>query len=192
MAYSNINSTKPSQCYGPCIQISCYVGHALALVSSPFCFNGIAFGCAGENCLSWDKTPCRFRPAHADDHKHIGAWCCLRWIVIQVWFIIAIGRAGLALASSQVANGYQDSPLATEQRAGVAKLATGVCRSMWQVSSSEYLGVTYQKDTKDIGYWMRNLATTFRCWVAKMALLDGKPAPAQFTWFRGDIVHILY
>ena len=32
---------------------------------------------------------------------------------------------GLALASSQIANGYLVSPLATEQRAGVAKLATG-------------------------------------------------------------------
>ena len=32
---------------------------------------------------------------------------------------------GLALASSQVANGYLPSQLATEQRAGVAKLATG-------------------------------------------------------------------
>ena len=36
-------------------------------------------------------------------------------------------RAGLALASSQTANGYFSSPLATEQRAGVAKLAAGVC-----------------------------------------------------------------
>ena len=32
----------------------------------------------------------------------------------------------LALASSQIANGYLVSSLATEQRAGVAKLATGV------------------------------------------------------------------
>ena len=32
--------------------------------------------------------------------------------------------AGLALASSQVANGYLFSELATEQRVGVAKLAT--------------------------------------------------------------------
>ena len=31
--------------------------------------------------------------------------------------------AGLALASSQIANGYLVSPLATEQRAGVAELA---------------------------------------------------------------------
>ena len=34
--------------------------------------------------------------------------------------------AGLALASSRIANGYLISPLATEKRAGVAKLATGV------------------------------------------------------------------
>ena len=38
-------------------------------------------------------------------------------------------KAGLALASSQIANGDLVSLLATEQRAAVAKLATGVCRS---------------------------------------------------------------
>ena len=114
----------------------------------------------------------------------------IAWLVLKginsLYYITTLYRlelkyilTGLALASSQVANGYQASPLATEQRAGVAKLATGVCRSMWQVSSSEYLGVTYQKDTKDIGYCTRNLAMTFRGWVAKMALLGGKPAPAQ-------------
>ena len=32
---------------------------------------------------------------------------------------------GLALTSSQIANGYLVSPLATEQRDGVAKLAAG-------------------------------------------------------------------
>ena len=35
---------------------------------------------------------------------------------------------GLALASSQIANGYLVPPLATEQRVGIAKLATGVSR----------------------------------------------------------------
>ena len=34
--------------------------------------------------------------------------------------------AVLALVGSQIANGYLVSPLATEQRVGVAKLATGV------------------------------------------------------------------
>ena len=58
--------------------------------------------------------------------------------------------SGLALACSQVANGHLVSPLATEQRAGVAKLATGVSRSVLKVRSSEYLGITYQKDIKDI------------------------------------------
>ena len=42
--------------------------------------------------------------------------------------VLSNTESGLALASSQVANGYLVSPLATEQRAGVAKLATGVCR----------------------------------------------------------------
>ena len=39
-------------------------------------------------------------------------------------------KSGLALASNQIANGYLVSPLATEQRAGVAKLATGVSRGV--------------------------------------------------------------
>ena len=59
-------------------------------------------------------------------------------------------ETGLALASSQIASGHLVSPLATE-RAGVVKLATGVRRGVWQVKSSEYLGMTYQKDIKDIG-----------------------------------------
>ena len=47
--------------------------------------------------------------------------------------VLSNTESGLALASSQVANGYLVSPLATEQRAGVAKLATRVFRSVWQV-----------------------------------------------------------
>ena len=54
-------------------------------------------------------------------------------------------------ASSGIANGYLISPLATEQKAGVAKVAKGMIRGVRQVRSSEYLGITYQKDTKDIG-----------------------------------------
>ena len=68
----------------------------------------------------------------------------------------------LALASSQIANGYLVSSLATEQRMGVAKLATGVSRGVSQVRSSEYLGIKHQKGTKGIGFWIENLATTFR------------------------------
>ena len=36
----------------------------------------------------------------------------------------------LMLASSQIVNDYFSSPLATEQRVGVAKLATGVTRDV--------------------------------------------------------------
>ena len=35
---------------------------------------------------------------------------------------------------------------------------------VWQVKSSEYLRITYQKNTKDIGYLMGNLASTFQSW----------------------------
>ena len=45
--------------------------------------------------------------------------------------------AVLALASSQISNGYLVSPLATERRAGVAKLVTGVSKSVLPVKSSE-------------------------------------------------------
>ena len=76
--------------------------------------------------------------------------------------------SGLVLASSQIAHGYLVSPLATEQKAGVAKVAKGMIRGVRQVRSSEYLGITYQKDTKDIGSWTENLAMTFHSWVDKI------------------------
>ena len=41
-------------------------------------------------------------------------------------------------------------------------------------------------DTKDIGYWMRNLAMTFRGPVAKLAHLGGKPTPDQQLCLAAD------
>ena len=66
--------------------------------------------------------------------------------------------SGLALASSQIANGYLVSLLA-EQRAGVAKLTAGLSGCVQLVRSSESL-VKHTK--KDFDHWMGNLATTFR------------------------------
>ena len=42
----------------------------------------------------------------------------------------AFSSSGMAAASIQIANGYLVSLLVTEQRAGVAKLAKVVCRSV--------------------------------------------------------------
>ena len=59
-------------------------------------------------------------------------------IEYKVHFTVAAGftvvqgthKTGLVLASSQIGNGYLVSPLATGQRAGVAKLATAVFRGV--------------------------------------------------------------
>ena len=54
------------------------------------------------------------------DHLLVpNSWRLTLLIILNSW---------LALASSQIANGYLASPLATEKKAGLAKLATGVSR----------------------------------------------------------------
>ena len=57
-----------------------------------------------------------------------------------------------------------------------------VCIFEWRVyyaGSCEYIGITYQNDAKNIGYWMENLATTFCSGVAKLATQIRNLAPAQ-------------
>ena len=60
---------------------------------------------------------------------------CVALSVLDLWRIGAmvsfvLNGFWLALASSQIANGYLVSPLVTEQSAGGAKLATGVSRGV--------------------------------------------------------------
>ena len=43
------------------------------------------------------------------------------------------------------------------------------------------LSPSYPNTTKDIAYWIGNLAPAFRDGVAKLAPLCGKPAPAQLV-----------
>ena len=63
--------------------------------------------------------------------------CSFKTEVTRCFFVHAGFHVGLAPASSQIANGCLVSPLAIEQRAGGAKLATGVSRGLLPVRSSE-------------------------------------------------------
>ena len=54
-----------------------------------------------------------------------------------------------------------------------------VYKRSYYPESSECIGITYQNVTKNIGYWMGKLATTFCSGVAKLAHTIGNLAPAQ-------------